>query len=179
MLCDGWFSGSVLGGCLSKWRTLPPLPPLPLGQLTRSHSWYGKQTWSGMVWKSPPRLFILRGPTAQLPHPPHMAPPLAGVDAVANQRAGRYAGHHSLLHTDQSNRILQPVAQRDRIRNCQLNFGCDARSLLSSSVFRAFLLLLRCVQATVSLCVGQLPFHITSVFLFEEYFLSRSVRTKY
>lgn len=66
-----------------KWRTLPPLPPTaPPGQLTGSHCWHGKQTWSGMVWSVPPG-HLSRGarqhscPTP--PSPPHSVSSSCGI----------------------------------------------------------------------------------------------------
>lgn len=87
-----------------------------------------------------------------------------------------------------SHSVMQ--AHRDRIRNCQENFGCDwltknssGRSLplISGSgekthFLRAFSLLLRRAQAISSLfVVGWLPFHITPLILTSSSFFLRSI----
>ncbi len=69
MLCDWCLSGRVPRGCFSKVEDIAPFPPSPLGQMTGSHCWHGKQTWSGMVWSVPPGHLPWGGLTAQLPHP--------------------------------------------------------------------------------------------------------------
>lgn len=46
--------GSSREAVSGKWRTSPPFLLMPLGNLTGSHHWHGKQTWSGMVWSVPP-----------------------------------------------------------------------------------------------------------------------------
>lgn len=107
MLCEWCLPGNVLGGYFNP---LHPHPTPPLGELTRSRCWHGKQTWNGMVWSGPPKPFILRGATTQLPHPPHMFGLYAQSDAMSYQSAGWYAGHSSRVHTPQWNRIPKLVA---------------------------------------------------------------------
>lgn len=85
------------------------------------------------------------------PTPPlHMFPLDVGSDAVSRQTAGRYAGHCSTQSPS-----LYPPSNRDRIRNCQEDFGCDCSTPRDALILgdgkkaqclRAFLLLL-------SLCV--------------------------